>query len=524
MKTFSLGPFLGLNTRRPDFALGTEEGAYLRAANNVDVTSTGHLVRRPGETLLQAMSNAHSLKMITTTTGFLVRGSALYAVTLPAYTETLVKILTSDANMSYVNVGDDWYYSNGTDIGRVHAGVEYPIALAAPVAPTLSGIGGDLPAGRYQVGATYLNASTGEEGALSDLAYFERTTLGGIRATLPGATTGATHVNVYLTECNGTAPMLHSSVTTATATIDLTTMPGGRVAAQRSEAALPAGTLFYADGRLCSFKDKTVYVGLPFRPGYYLPLSGFITFPETVTIAIGNDAGTYIVADKAYFIPGDLGDVQEKIRDAMPCGAVPGTAFRVTHSKEIGWFSKQGFVVITPDGGIDTSMAENVTVVAPTTGFTNVTESGGHIKVTGCGYAMRLGGRAVTTYSDWDFTSKSGVYGTKADGIYVEDAAAPVNATVNFGKQDFGSDARKGIPAVYLGASSATALSLRVKTPTQDYTYPARGSSADLQQQRVDPGRGLIANWFEMELTNPGGGAFTLATLAVAPAATTRRI
>jgi len=525
MKTQPLGPFLGINTRRPDFTLHVSKtGDYLRSADNVDITNTGNIVRRIGEARLQAMSNAHSLKMVTDTTGFLVRGSVLYAITLPDYSETLVKILTSDAYMNYVNVGDDWYYSNGTDSGRVRSGVAYPIGTAPPAAPSLSSIGGDLPAGQYQVGVSYVNTTTGEEGAFSDLAYLERTTLGGIRATLPGDLTGATHVNVYLTECNGTAPMLHSTVAIGAATIDLTTMPTGRIASPRNEDVLPAGTLFYADGRLCSFKQKTVYVGLPFRPGYYLPLSGFIPFTENVTVAISNGAGTYIAADKTYFIPGDLGDVQEKIRDVIPCGAVPCTAFRVPHSNAIGWFSLRGFVLVGPDGAIDTSMSDNLDTTPPAIGFSNVTETGGFRKVSGCGYSMNLETKAVTTYSDWAFTSKSGQYGTKTDGIYQESSAEAVNATVNFGKHDFGSELRKSIPAVYLGVSSTAAMNLRVKTPDMDYTYAARGSSANLKQQRVDPGKGLIANWFEMELTNTSGADFTLATLSAAPLETTRRI
>lgn len=525
MKLISLGPFLGINSRKLDFALHVAKtGDYLRSADNVDITNTGNIVRRMGETRLQAMSNAHSLKMVTDTTGFLVRGSVLYAITLPAYTETLVKILTSDAYMSYVSVGDDWYYSNGTDSGRVNAGVSYPIGTAPPAAPSLASIGGDLPAGQYQVGVSYVNTPTGEEGAFSDLAYLERTTLGGIRVTLPGAMTGATHINVYLTECNGTAPMLHSTVVTGTATIDLTTMPTGRIASPRNEDVLPAGDLFYADGRLCSIKNKMVYIGLPFRPGYYLPLSGFIPFTENVTVAISNDAGTYIAADKTYFIPGDLGDVQEKIRDVIPCGAVPGTAFRVPHSNAIGWFSLRGFVIVGPDGSIDTSMSDNMDITPPAIGFSNVTETRGFRKVSGCGYSMNLESKAVTTYSDWAFTSKSGQYGTKTDGIYQESSTAPVDATVNFGKQDFGSELRKAIPAIYLGVSSTTAMNIRVKTPGMDYTYAARGSSADLKQQRVDPGKGLISNWFELEMTNTTGADFTLATLAAAPVATTRRI
>lgn len=523
-KTIKLGPFLGLNNRRQDFDLKTDSGDYLRSAINVDITNTGGIVRRRGEVRLQAMSNAHSLRMVTDTTGFMVRGSVLYAVTLPAYTETLVAILSSDANMSYTNLGDDWYYSNGVDIGRVNAGVHYPIAMAPAAAPSLATIGGDLTPGQYQVGVAYCNLTTGEEGAISDLAYKELTTLGGIRVTLPGVLTGATHVNVYLSESNGTVQMLHSSVTTATATIDLTTLASGRAASLRSEDVLPAGTLFYSNGRLCSFSGSKVYVGLPFRPGYYLPLSGFIPFTETVTIAIANESGTYIVADKTYFFPGDLHDITGKVGDVLPCGAVPGTAFAVPHKKTVGWFSKRGFVLADTDGSIDTSMSENVDVMPPVLGIANVTESGGFRKVSGCGYSMNLENKAVTTYEDWAFTSASRKYGTKLDGIYQIDTTDVASATVNFGKHDFGSEMQKSMPAVYLGASSTAVLNMRIKTASMDYTYAARSAGAATQMQRVDPGLGLISNWFELELTNTAGGDFTLATVSFLPKETTRRI
>ena len=47
MKTIPKGGFLGINNRLPDFALHKDKvGDYLRDASNVDVTDSGHLVRR----------------------------------------------------------------------------------------------------------------------------------------------------------------------------------------------------------------------------------------------------------------------------------------------------------------------------------------------------------------------------------------------------------------------------------------------------------------------------------------------
>ena len=400
-----------------------------------------------------------------------------------------------------------------------------PIGLAAMPAPALTLVGGSLLSGQYQVCITYVNATTGAEGGVSNIAYKELTSTGGIRVTLPGAYTGATHVNVYLSESNGTVPMLHSTVAAATATIDLTVLPTGRAAsAQRNEDLLPAGTLFYGNGRLCSFSGNTVYVGLPFRPGYYLTLSGFIPFTVPVTIAISNELGTYVVADQTYFIPGDLGDISDRVRAILPCGAVPGTAFAVPRTKQVGWFSVHGYVLADTNGGVDTSTFKNVDVTAPLIGIANVLEAGGFFRVSSCGYSMNLENKAVTTYSNWGITSASGKYGTKMDGVYQIDTADVVTATVNFGKQNFGSETKKLMPSLYLGVSSAQLMKMRIRTLTMDYTYAARNTGVGVQMQRVDPGQGLKANWFDLELSNTSGGDFTLASVSFAPMGTPRRI
>ena len=526
MDTKPLGPFLGINNRLPDFALHkAKTGDYLRTADNVDITDAGTIVRRRGVTRLQAMTNAHSLHMKTVSTGFLVRASVLYAITLPAYTETLLKGLASAATMSYAQIGTDWYFSNGTDSGRITAGVAYPIGLPTLAAPTTAVIGGSLLTGWYQVTLAYVNSTTGEEGGIAPSSNVQLSSSGGIRVTLPGVLTGATHVNVYLSLSNGTVPLLATTVTTATATVDLTTLATGKPAPTRFEAALPPGSLFAANGRLCSFAGSTVYVGLPFRPGYYLPVEGWVPFADTVSIAISNQGGAYIVADKTYWIPGDLGDVKDTIRDILPYGAVPGTAFTVPHEPLVGWFSNKGFVIGDTSGGLDTTMSVNVDPTLPALGVASVCECSGFRRVSSCGYSMNLATKAVTTYSDWAFTSLSRCFGTKLDGIYQTDTAAVVTSTISFGKQNFGSEQFKFMPAVYLGIDSLSAMSLRIQAPPAvDYSYPARDYGAGVQMQRVDLGRGLKSNWFELGLSNTAGADFTLATVSFGPVITARRI
>lgn len=65
MKPVKYGPFLGVNNRLPDSGLRVDlpqlNWQYLRSAVNVDIDNRRHLVRRKGMTLLQAMTNPHSV-------------------------------------------------------------------------------------------------------------------------------------------------------------------------------------------------------------------------------------------------------------------------------------------------------------------------------------------------------------------------------------------------------------------------------------------------------------------------------
>lgn len=518
MNTVKLGPFLGVNSRLPDFSLKVaDKGDFVRAADNVDLRDDGTFVPRKGLTRIEAISGAHSLHG-----AHLVRASALYRVTLPAYSETLVKVLTSNARMSYVDVGSDTYFSNGEDSGRILDGVCYPIALPTPVPPTVHAVAGALAQGAYQVAVQYVNQTTGEEGGVSASTSFEVDGASGLRVTIPATVSGATHVNVYVSTVNGSIPLLQGTVAVGASLLDVSLIAIGREASQRYEAPLPAGRLFWFNGCLCSYKDNCVYEGLPFRPGYYLPSEGRIPFPAAVSNVVPAQNGVYVVSDKTYWLSGARMTTAEVVHDVLPYGGVYGTEFSVPHRALYGWFGEKGFVVASPDGTVEPVMADKVDVAPAASGFSLVLEDAGYRRVVSCGYCLNLENFGVTTYSDFALTSATATYATKADGIYKFDATSPVSWGIDFGKQNFGAENLKHMPACYLGGSSADSFSLRVQTPAHDYTYTARSSSTDLMVQRVDPGKGLRANWFNLSLS--GESDFTLASVSFAPVASSRRI
>lgn len=542
MKTLPSGPFLGINNRLPDFALGTDKGSWLRDAVNVDIDNAGRVRRRKEVALIQAMSNADSLYLTSATAGYLRRGVAIYTITLPTYTETLFKILTTSAPLSWVEYAGSLYYSNGVDSGRIESGVDYPWGMATPVAPTCTTLPGALYAGAYQVSVSYMNSVTGEEGGISPSSNPSLSAAGGIRITLPGASPGATHVNVYFSTVNGSIPMWIGSYAVGTATVDVTAEPTRlRESSGRFEVPLPAGTqVFVANGRLCSVAGTTIYIGSPARPGYYIPVDirqradnspldyGYITFPANVDLAVPTQLGVYVAYGNItqFFSGADFASV-EMVKDVLPYGAVPGTAFVVPHRENpiFGWFSTYGIVLGDPQGQAKNVMIDNIDLTTPASGVSVVVQADGYRRVVSCGWCSNLETTATTRYDNWAITSASRGYVTTASGVYLLAGTGAVVAHVDLGRLDFGTETLKHLPACYLGVSSDTPMELRITTPdNEDCRYEARSSSTDMRVQRVDPGKGLRSTWYELSVYNTEGSEFTLASISFAPVASGRRI
>lgn len=525
MKTIPKGPFLGVSNRRPDFALRVDKaGDFVRDAINVDLDNAGSFRRRKASPLIAAQTAPHSLHMTSDTTGYLVRSGVMYAITLPTYSEALFKILSNDNPVSWLEWNGDLYYSNGTDSGRIRNSVWFPMALPTPNEPVPTPLpGGNLFAGKYQVAQSYYNAATGEEGGISASCNYALASPGGLRVSVPASVTGATHINIYCSTVNGSVPLLCASVALGSfPTYDIIDPGAGRESNQRYESPLPAGWLFLHNGCLCSYSGSDVYEGSPFRPGYYLPSEGRIPFPSPVTNCISAQNGAYVVADKTYWLSGPRMTTTEMVQDVLPYGGVPHTEFSAPNRSIYGWFGDEGFVFGTPSGEVQAVMSDNIKLTAPATGVSAVLETEDYRRVVGCGWCLNLDSKAATRYTEYDFTSISRGYATKADGLYLLEGTGDVAWSIDLGKENFGTEAKKRMPASYLGCTSSRPLELRIKTPKDDFTYPARSCSDELQEHRVDPGKGLEANWFHLSLQ--GDSDFTLATVSFAPTASHRRI
>jgi len=535
MKTTPIGPFLGINHYLPDFSLSTENGDWLRDAENVDLDNSGWPSRRAALLQIQAMTDAHSLYMLTPTDGYLVRGTAMYAVTLaPSYSETLFRVLTSGAAVSWQEYDGKLYYASATDSGKIISGVRYPMGLPTPAAPNCTTIPGALYDGAYQIGVSYSNSVTGEEGGISASSNPLLPAAGGIRITLPGAATGATHVNVYFSTTNGSIPMWIGSYAVGTAAVDVVAEPTRlREGIFKDEEPLPNGTrLFLFNGQLCSVSGKNLYYGIPYKPGYCLKTNKRVPFESDIGIAIGNQSGLYVSAGKTYFMDGRQIGPDMDTRVILHYGAVPGTEFviesAISEALIIGWFGARGIVFADTSGAITEVMAQTIKQTPPASGVSVVVEENGeeYRKVVSCGWCVNVKTKAASRYSAWPVTSASRGYVTVPTGVCtLSGGAAKIEGHISLGKKNFRGENLKHLPACYIGAVSATPMELRVTTPDhEDYHYEARSCGDDLQIHRIDPGKGLRANWYDLSLYNTEGSYFALTSFSFAPAVSGRRI
>lgn len=149
----------------------------------------------------------------------------------------------------------------------------------------------------------------------------------------------------------------------------------------------------------------------------------------------------------------------------------------------------------------------------------------------GVAWVVNAESSASTRYDTYGFNSFARIggkhYGARQDGVYLlegtSDAGEPITSGVSFGKQDFGTQALKHMDAVYAGVSSTGTLFLKVGDGKNSYTYKARRKDDHMRTQRFDIGRGLRANYFDLQLTSTAD-AFELDSVTFHVLPSSRRI
>lgn len=380
----TLGPFLGINNRLPDHKLGTEDGAYLRNAINVDLTDAGTLQRRGGYARKILGTACHSLFEAADGRALFVDYDALFLAgpgeegALSAV--ALLTGLTPGAPMSYAQVGDSVFISNGVEFWRIQGGAVLPHAVEPPQwVPMLeAAAGGSLPAGRYQVVVTY-RLDDGQETAPAERVQVTLTAdgavvVGGLPQAFPAGVAAAV---LYMTACNGDAFYRVASVGPGAAPVSVPVLPdGGALCPTLNLRPLPPGRIVRAHmGRLLSASGPALFYSRPFASALFDPVRDYVLFPAPVTVVEPVPGGCYVCADKTYWLAGDV--EQAALVEVLPYGAAFGSGTRLRSRPGAAWWSDRGLVVAGPGGEVQAVQDRAVAVTPAQAAAVLIREQGG---------------------------------------------------------------------------------------------------------------------------------------------------
>lgn len=149
-------------------------------------------------------------------------------------------------------------------------------------------------------------------------------------------------------------------------------------------------------------------------------------------------------------------------------------------------------------------------------------------------YDQRLGRQLYPSsmYDNFDFNSlgrfKGRYFGARSDGIYElvgdTDHGTAIKASVLLGKDDYKDPHVKKMQYVYADMKASAALSVTATIDdAEQYTY-ALPATTSMKNSRAVLGRGLRARHWQLLITNPGGGDFTINSVETMAEATTRRL
>lgn len=412
-KTIRVGPFFGINNRRPEYRLGVtgrdgkRAGDYLSNAVNVDLTEVGTLRRRRGAEIAIAGSDTHSL-WGDAITAMYVDGTTLYRLAGNPVARTVVKAgLAIGLPCSFARMGQDVYWTNGVALERVStdgssglAGV--PVPNPAPDVEVLTG--GSLPEGVYQIAVTAVRAD-GEQSGSTWPIQVQVPANGGLRIT--NISGGGFLANVYLSPPNGDQLFRIATLPSNVGSMTIPVMPQlGERCLTMGLRQMPAGHICRAfNGRLLIAAGDTLFYSEPYAPALHNPLRGYIQFPSRISICEPCDNGVYVVADQTYWLSGT--DIEQtEVVPVLPYGAIEGTGGANPFDRSVRWFSRRGLVIGQPDGQIANLQEKDVAVGAAGSGASLYRDHDGMRQILSSLFGVEPPTAAVSTWMEAELGRK----------------------------------------------------------------------------------------------------------------------
>ncbi|MEK7425738.1 MAG: hypothetical protein AAB131_18085 [Actinomycetota bacterium] len=400
---------LGMNTRRPDFRLRTEEGFFQRETVNGDITADGTVRRRTGYEQELAGDAAHSLWSYGAE-AFYADGPSLYRLGDVADELDVALVygaLRVGAPVSYAAAPQGGtFWTDGLALKHCVGAIVDDLAPERPaLEPTVSIAAGYLPAGVYRYCFSYTD-SAGRESPATHLQQIELDAAGGISFVMGGAVPAGLTLNAFVSPPNGAETYLVAEIESGSTVYEF--QAEGRRCHTVGLERMPAGRFVrYANGRLLVALGSTLFYSRPFMPGLYDPVRDFIPLPAEITVlepVDGGASGVYVVADQTYWLSADLPGTA--LQTVLPYGAVAGSAVPRPDLTAVHWMSERGLVLASGGAEIKNLQEQNVAVAPTTRGASLVREVNGEQ----CAVSAMVGGAGpqravVSSYMEAEIVS-----------------------------------------------------------------------------------------------------------------------
>lgn len=357
----------GLNNRAREYETSIRAGnetypvsEYARKAINVDITSHGTPLRRPGFEHVVSGA-AHSLWSDPGLDfGLCVRAGELRRFDVRDPEGQVLQTVHASLPISYATVNGAVYWSNIEQNGVVQDATAKPWGVVRAPQPGVENIGdGAMPEGRYRVALTYIQDSQSEGGASqeTEISLPAETNM---QVTVPGPfPAGVAAVAIYLTEPNGELLYMAREVAApGTYGIYPNMLGAGRRLETTGLAAPPPGHLVeHHSGRIYISRGSYVFFTEPLRYDLVDPATGVLAFDGDTTLLESVQDGLYVSAPAGTFYlqgtdPYDLRQIRVSGHQAIPGTATraPGYALDVGHDVPV-WWDAQGKLVAGLPGG-----------------------------------------------------------------------------------------------------------------------------------------------------------------------------
>lgn len=415
-RSANLSSFLGLDNRRPDFRLRTQDGALLRAAANVDISDANTAKRRKGSTLAQAGSHCHSLWANPATgVGYYVDGGTLYKLTTPPRgdpTRTALATGLADRPLSYAAFDNEVVFSDGlilrTIVDNAVRAFGMPVPAETPRVYYYGAGTGSLPAGVYLFCWAYRNAWS-ELSGTSDVASIEVLENDSITVTTPHAPWPAdvTELVLYMSPANTDTLYRVASFSDPNNSYTAYVLPSGlHQASTFGMVSLPPGRILrYWGGRLYSANGDTLWFSRPYSPALCSPARDYVQFDAPVTVVEPCDDGLFIVADKTYWLGGDPEHATLKTINSNRGVLGSSGTFVSDRVAKCFWMSDHGLVVGS-SGAVELVQDEHVFMPLAAAGASLFRESDGVRQVMSSVFGANQSVTAASSFMDAEVVRK----------------------------------------------------------------------------------------------------------------------